>query len=143
MLFRSLVSTRRRNALVIGADQVLVLDGALFDKPVDRADAAATLRRLRGRRHELVSAVAVVLDGATIWRHAEAAHLTMRPFSDDFLDAYLDAVGEAAYASVGAYFLEGAGIQLFSEIEGDFFTILGLPLLPLLAFLRERGAVRR
>ena len=67
----------------------------------------------------------------------------MRPFSDDFLDAYLDAVGEAAYASVGAYFLEGAGIQLFSEIEGDFFTILGLPLLPLLAFLRERGAVRR
>ena len=138
-----LVSGRHPGALVIGADQVLVLDGTIFDKPVDRAQAAATLRQLRGRRHDLVSALVVVLDGSPIWRRTDAAHLTMRAFSDGFLEAYLDAVGEQAYASVGAYYLEGPGLQLFSEVEGDYFTILGLPLLPLLAFLRERGAVRR
>jgi septum formation protein len=139
----TLVSGRHPDALVIGADQILVLDGAIFDKPVDRASAAATLRRLRGRRHDLVSALAVVLDGTLIWRLTEQARLTMRAFSDGFLEAYLDAVGEQAYASVGAYCLEGPGLQLFTEVEGDYFTILGLPLLPLLAFLRERGAVRR
>ncbi len=129
------------DAVVIGADQMLACEGQWFDKPADVAAAREHLRRLRGRSHELLNAVAVVAAGAVAWRHRDRARLTMRPFSDVFLDGYLDRAGDDALASVGAYRLEGMGAQLFSRVEGDFFSILGLPLLPLLDFLRRRGEV--
>jgi septum formation protein len=132
------VSDQHPDALVIGADQMLECDGAWFDKPEDRAQAGANLRALRGKTHELVAAVTVLRDGASLWRYVGRARLTMRPFTDDFIDAYLDAVGDAALQSVGAYQLEGLGVQLFSHVDGDHFTILGLPLLPLLDFLRQQ-----
>lgn len=133
------VSRRRPGALVIGADQVLVVGESMFDKPADRAQARAQLVALRGREHRLLSAVAVALDTVAIWRQLDEARLTMRDFADDFLDAYLDALGDKAFDSVGAYQLEGLGAQLFSAVRGDYFTVLGLPLLPLLGFLREHG----
>jgi septum formation protein len=139
----SRVSRRHPGALVIGADQMLVCDGAWYDKPRDRAAARDELRSLRGKRHELVGAVCVVRDGERLWHVVERSVLTMRRFSDSFLDAYLDAAGNTVLASVGAYQLEGLGVQLFERVEGDFFAILGLPLLPLLAFLRVHGAVRQ
>jgi septum formation protein len=139
----SRVSRRHPGALVIGADQMLVCDGAWYDKPRDRAAARDELRSLRGKRHELVGAVCVVRDGERLWHVVERSVLTMRRFSDSFLDAYLDAAGNTVLASVGAYQLEGLGVQLFERVEGDFFAILGLPLLPLLAFLRSHGAVRQ
>jgi septum formation protein len=129
------------SALVIGADQILDCDGAWFDKPADTKQARAHLRALRGRTHDLVTSVCVHQGDAPIWRHTETARLTMRSFSDDFIDRYLEAVGDQALLSVGAYQLEGLGAQLFERVEGDFFTILGLPLLPLLAFLRGHGVV--
>jgi len=135
------VSSRHAGALVIGADQMLECDDVWFDKPADRAQAAATLRALRGKTHELLAAVTVMRDGAQLWQHVGHARLTMRSFSDDFVEAYLDALGAAALQSVGAYQLEGLGVQLFSHIDGDHFTILGLPLLPLLDFLRQHGVV--
>jgi septum formation protein len=137
------VSARTPNALVIGADQTLDLDGAEFDKPRDRAEARAQLQALRGRTHRLISAVAVLRDGEIRWTHAAEARLAMRDCSDAFLDEYLDRVGPAVQHSVGAYQLEGLGAQLFTAIEGDFFTILGLPLLPLLEFLRIDGELTR
>ncbi len=137
------VSRHASGALVIGADQILDCDGAWFDKPPDRARAAADLRALSGKRHSLATAVCVVRDGARLWHHRESARLTMRPLGDAFIEAYLDAVGVDALASVGAYQLEGLGAQLFSRVEGDYFTILGLPLLPLLEFLRNHGVVAR
>ena len=133
------VAAERPDALVIGADQILDCDGAWFDKPADRAAAAGHLRRLRGRTHALHSAVCAAADGAVTWDHLDTARLTMRDFSDAFLDGYLAAGGAEILESVGAYRLEGPGAQLFDHIDGDYFTILGLPLLPLLAFLRERG----
>ena len=133
------VSERHSGALVIGADQILDLDGELFDKQKTLAEAELHLRRLRGFAHILVSAVSVVRDGRPLWRHLETARLVMRPFGDDFLAAYLEKAGPDVLGSVGAYRLEGPGAQLFSEIDGDYFTILGLPLLPLLAFLRGEG----
>ena len=135
------VSNAGSDPFVIGADQVLTCDGVWFDKPADLGGARRQLRQLRGRTHVLTSAVVVARGGAAVWRHAESARLTMRRFSDEFIDAYLAQLGDAALNSVGAYQLEGLGIQLFERIEGDFFCILGLPLLPLLAFLREHGAV--
>jgi septum formation protein len=135
------VSARRPGALVIGADQMLVCDGEWFDKPAGRPEARAHLLALRGRAHELVTAACVARDGAVLWRILDRPRLVMRRFSDAFVDDYLDAVGEAALASVGAYQLEGRGVQLFAAVEGDFFAILGLPLLPLLDFLRGHGAV--
>lgn len=128
--------------LVIGADQMLQCGGIWFDKPVDRDHARAHLQALRGRDHELFAAVCVVRDGECLWRHLESARMTMRPFSDEFMDAYLDAVGEDVCRSVGAYQLEGLGAQLFTRIEGDFFTILGLPLLAVLGFLSNHGVVK-
>ncbi len=107
------------------------------------ARAAADLRALSGKRHSLATAVCVVRDGVRLWHHRESARLTMRPLDDAFIEAYLDAIGEGALASVGAYQLEGLGAQLFSRVEGDYFTILGLPLLPLLEFLRNHGVVAR
>jgi septum formation protein len=129
--------------MVLGADQVLVLDGQAFDKPRDRAGAAAQLKLLRGRTHELVTAAVIVREGAPIWRYVSEPRLTMRKFSDAFLESYLDRIGQTAFASVGAYQLEGLGAQLFERAEGDWFAILGLPLLPVLAFLREHGVIER
>jgi septum formation protein len=137
------VSARHNGALVIGADQMLDCEGEWFDKPSDRAQAREQLLSLRGRTHRLVTAVAVLLDGECIWHHVETAEMTMRPFSEAFLDHYLERAGDAVLSSVGAYQLEGLGAQLFSKIEGDHFTILGLPLLPLLDFLRGRGVVEQ
>jgi nucleoside triphosphate pyrophosphatase len=127
--------------LVLGADQTLARGEKRFSKPSDLAAAAAQLRALRGRTHELHSALALVRDGDVLFSHVDTARLTMRDFSDDFLERYLDLAGEAALASVGAYQLESIGIHLFERVEGDYFTILGLPLLPLLGFLRQNGYV--
>ncbi len=135
------VSQRHDGALVIGADQMLQCGGVWFDKPVDHDHARGHLIALRGKTHELLSAVCVVRDGECLWRHLESARLTMRPFSDAFLDEYLAAAGKSVCASVGAYRLENRGAQLFSRIEGDYFTILGLPLLPLLGFLVNHGVI--
>ncbi len=127
--------------LVLGADQTLARGDQRFSKPADRAEAAEQLRALRGRTHELHSALALVNGGAVLYSHVDTARLTMRDFSDAFLDDYLDMMGNHALASVGGYQLEGIGIHLFERVEGDYFTILGLPLLPLLAFLREKGLI--
>jgi septum formation protein len=136
------VSAVAPGALVIGADQMLVCEGRIFSKPRDLADASAQLRALRGRRHELVTAACVVRDGATIWSHAETPNLAMRDVSDAFLETYLAAEGEKICACVGAYRLEGLGIQLFDSVAGDYFAVLGLPLMNLLAFLRSAGAIQ-
>jgi septum formation protein len=133
------VSALHPDALVIGADQVMVCGGLLFAKPVDIHGARKQLSHLLGKAHNLHSAVAVALGGDIHWQHVEKATLTMRAFSEAFLDDYLAAEGEAVLASVGAYRIEGRGIQLFSRVEGDHFTIIGLPLLPLLGYLREGG----
>lgn len=137
------VAARHPQALVIGADQVLDLDGALLSKAEDIAAARAQLTRLRGRTHRLITAVVAIRDGAWLWHHMEEAKLAMRDFSDAFLDNYLRGIGPEGLGSVGVYRLEGTGAQLFEHIDGDFFTILGLPLLPLLAFLRAQGAIER
>ena len=135
------VSRLMPDALVIGADQVLALGTRLFDKPTDLVAARDHLDRLRGQTHELVSAVVLVVNGQPVWGMAQAAQLTMRPFSDAFLDGYVATAGDRICSCVGAYELEGLGLQLFERIEGDYFTILGLPLLPLLTELRARGAL--
>ncbi len=135
------VSRRHPGALVVGADQMLVCGDAWFDKPADKTAARAQLQALRGRKHALVSAVCVVRDGTRLWHHQDQASLWMRGFSDAFLDRYLDIAGEDCTSTVGAYRVEGPGVQLFSRIEGDHFTILGLPLLPLLDYLRRHDVV--
>jgi septum formation protein len=135
------ISARNPGALVIGCDQVLALGKAVLGKPADLAAARAQLLSLRDREHWLLSAAVVCQDGAPLWRHVSEARLTMRAFSDAFLDAYLARNTDAATGSVGAYRLEEEGIRLFSAIEGDYFTILGLPLLPLLSWLTLRGEI--
>jgi septum formation protein len=137
------VSHHNPGALIVGADQILDCAGAWFDKPPDRRRAAADLRALSGKEHVLVTAVCVVRDGMRLWHHRESARLAMRALDDGFIEAYLDAISAEALSSVGAYQLEGLGAQLFSRVEGDYFTILGLPLLPLLEFLRNHGVVAR
>ena len=137
------VSQRLPECLVIGADQMLECDGVWFDKPADLHGARAHLHALRGKTHVLPTAVAVVLGGAVIWHHSASPRLTMRAFSDAFMEHYLANTGERILSSVGAYQLEGWGVQLFDRIDGDFSTILGLPLLPLLAFLREHQVIVR
>jgi septum formation protein len=129
------------DAVVIGADSLLACEGRWFDKPEGLDGARAQLRALRGRRHELVSAVVCWRHGARIWHHAATCRLSMRDFSDAFLEAYLAAEGEAVTHSVGAYRLEGLGMHLFAAVEGEQAAILGLPMLPLLDFLRQHGAV--
>lgn len=125
--------------LVLGADQTLALGERRFSKPPDRAGARAQLKALRGRTHELHTAVALVRESTIVFEHREVARLTMRAFSDSFLESYLDAVGAAVTASVGGYQLERIGIQLFERIEGEHFVILGLPLVALLQYLRQAG----
>ncbi|XEY19255.1 nucleoside triphosphate pyrophosphatase [Azospirillum sp. HJ39] len=133
------IARRHPGALVIGADQMLECEGRWFDKPAGRDAARDQLLALRGRTHRLVSCAVVVRDGERMWHKTDSARLTMRNFSEAFLDDYLDRAGEGVLHSVGAYQLEGLGAQLFHRVEGDFFTILGLPLLPLLGFLRVHG----
>jgi septum formation protein len=131
------VSSKNPGRYVIGADQTLALGTQLFSKPAGRAQAAEQLRLLAGRTHELYSAVAVARDGKIVFADVSIARMTMRRLGEGEIEAYLDQAGEAVTTSVGAYQLEGLGVHLFERIEGDHFTILGLPLLPLLAFLRD------
>ena len=131
------VSARQPGKFVVGADQTLALGDRLFSKPAGRAQAAEQLRTLAGRSHELHSAVAVVRDGKILFEAVAIAGMTMRRLGEAEIDVYLDEAGDAVTSSVGAYQLEGLGVHLFERIEGDHFTILGLPLLPLLAFLRS------
>lgn len=127
--------------LVIGADQMLACEGEWFDKPGNLQDARKQLKKLRGRTHELISAVCVVQGGDVLWHHIDRARITMRPFSEAFVEQYIEKMDEQICATVGGYELEGLGAQLFSRIEGDYFTILGMPLLPLLEFLRGHGVI--
>ena len=137
------VSARAENALVLGADQLLVCDGELFSKAENLTEARESLKRFRGRRHELISAMALVRDETTEWLHLESAELWVRDFSDAFLDAYLEQEGAEILGSVGCYRIEGGGAQLFEKIIGDQFTIRGLPLFPLLGALRARGIMAK
>lgn len=138
---KALAVSRGREGLVIGADQTLDLDGELIDKAESLDEARARLQHLGGRTHRLHSAVALAQAGEVVWRETPAATLTMRTASDGFIDAYLARHGEGLLGSVGCYRLEDDGVQLFETIEGDYFTILGLPLMGLLAQLRARGAL--
>ena len=137
-----LVSAKLPEALVIGADQVLACEGQLFDKPGNLATARLQLRRLRGRTHHLHTGVVLAHNQAIVWQRTDTACLQMRPFSDAFLESYLLQAGEAICATVGAYEIEGIGIQLFASVSGDISTIIGLTMLPLLSELRARGVIR-
>lgn len=135
------VSDRFPGSLVIGSDQTMSLGAQVFHKPKTMPDAENHLKTLSGQTHRLNSAIALARNGDIIWEHVSHADLTMRQLSADFIHRHLNRVGEKALSSVGAYQLEGEGIQLFSRIEGDYFTIVGLPMLPLLQQLRELGAI--
>ena len=137
------IVSRAPGSLVIGADQILTCEGQWFDKPRNLDEARAQLAALAGRRHELWTAAIVIRDDARLWHEIAQARLWLRPCSDAFLDAYLDAVGALALGSVGAYQIEGLGVQLFARIEGDRFAILGLPLIGLLECLRVQGVLLR
>ena len=133
------VSAGHPERLVLGADQLLIMGDRRFDKPRDRGQAAAHLAAFSGRAHELVTAAVAVRGGDVLWRRVDRGRIHVRPLSSATIGAYLDAVGPAALTSVGAYQFEGPGAQLFERVAGDFFTVLGLPLLPLLEFLRSEG----
>ena len=133
------VSLDHPDALVLGADQVLNHNAELIDRAFDREGARATLTRLRGDTHTLISGAAIARDGDVLWEHSERVEMTVRPFSDAFLDIYLANAGSALTDAVGCYHLEGLGAQLFSRVEGDYFTVLGLPLLAVLQALRDIG----
>lgn len=134
-------AARHPGRLTLGADQTLAFGSQRFVKPADQAAARVQLEALRGRSHELYSAFAFVHDGSVLFEHVSVARLTMRAFSDDFLDSYLEGAGTTATESVGAYQLEGLGSQLFERVDGDYFTVLGLPLLEALDFLRRQGCL--
>lgn len=136
------ISNKYPGTLVIGCDQTLDCNGVMFDKPVDADHARAHLQALSGRTHQLHAAICIAFNGSRIWHHNAVATLTMRNLSPEFLDWYCAREGDALLHSVGCYRLEGLGAQLFSRVDGDHFTILGLPLLPLLDFLRLRGTIR-
>jgi len=127
--------------LVIGADQIMVMDNSLFDKPKSMEEARVRLISMRGKKHELIGAVVICENGVPVWRHMSKTKLWVRDFSDRFLEAYLKMEGEALMKSVGAYRFEGPGSQLFEKVEGDFFAILGLDLLPVLDYLRTREVI--
>lgn len=129
--------------LVIGADQMMSLDGKGFDKPKSREEAFERLKEFSGKTHYLECAAVISQNGEAVWRYLARPKLTMRELSDSFINEYLDQIGDAAYESVGAYQLEGLGVQLFSEIEGDYFSILGVPLLQILTYLRDRGVISK
>ena len=135
------VSRQRPDNLVIGADQILEFDNKVFSKPRNLEGARESLAQLRGREHKLLSCVCVVQNGQRLWHNLGIATLTMRDFSDGYIEAYLDTIGDSALAGPGSYQIEGLGSQLFSKISGDYFTILGLPLFPLLDFLRVHKAL--
>ena len=135
------LAVKAPGTLVIGGDQVLEFEGEAYDKPRTRAEAAARLTLMAGRTHDLRSGLALALDGAVVWRHRSSSALTMRAMDRASVDAYLEAAGDGVLATVGAYELEAAGARLFDKVEGDYFAILGLDLLPLLAELRARGAL--
>lgn len=130
------------DGIVIAADQMLECNGIWFDKPKDRDNTRAQLLALRGKTHQLVSAAVIYKEGSRIWGTIDTAHLTMRNFTEEWLDWYLDTAGEDIFDCVGGYQLEGIGAQLFTEIRGDYFTVLGLPLLPLIGFLRDHGVLK-
>lgn len=136
------IAQKYPEAMVIGADQVLALGQNIVNKPGHPSKVRDQLDRLRGREHRLISAVAVAYGADVVWDHVDIAHMYMRPFSDAFLDEYVSRVGDDVAMSAGAYHLENLGAQLFENVEGDFFTVLGLPLIPLLNFLRSRGALQ-
>ena len=136
------VSEQKPQRFVLGGDQILVCRGEIFDKPRDMAAARETLIKLRGQTHTLISAACIFLDGKQVLEAVEEAHLTMQNFSDEFLEGYLARTGEKILASVGAYQLEAEGAELFTCIEGDFFTVLGLPLNPVLEFCRQQGIIK-
>jgi septum formation protein len=138
---KSVKISMRELGLVIGCDQMLSLDGEAFDKPVDLADARNHLVKLSGKAHTLETAIVISEEGKPVWRYLARPKLTVRPLSDAFIDTYVEAVGEPLLSTVGAYQLEGLGAQLFTRIDGDYFSILGLPLLPLLDYLRTRGVL--
>lgn len=135
------VARRHPDAWVIGADQVLDIDGTILGKPADQAQARAQLLSLRGRTHRLLSAVVIIADGAPVWRHVGEVRLTMRDFSDEWLDGYLERQGDSLTTTLGGYRIEQEGIRLFSRIEGDYFCILGLPMIELLTYLTLRGTI--
>lgn len=137
------VSAAHPNGLVLGCDQILEFDGRLIDKAANLTEARVLLRELRGKGHSLVTACVLAKGGAPVWRRLERCKLWMRPFSDAFLDEYLQAEGNDVLGSVGCYHLEGRGIQLFERVEGDYFSVLGLALIPLLAALREHRIIER
>jgi len=136
------ISQRQPEAYVIGADQILTCQGEWYDKPESLTEAANHLRRLSGKTHYLHNAVCVVRQGETLWDHTETAELKVRPLDEDFIAGYMKKSGEDVMSSVGAYQLEGIGAHLFESIRGDYFTILGLPLLPLLGYFRSAGLIR-
>ncbi len=138
---KALRVSRTEPGFVIGADQIMVMDETLFDKPPTIKAARERLKEMRGKTHKLMGAVVVCENGQAVWRHLSVTKLTVRDFSDSFLDKYIEMEGESLTRSVGAYRFEGPGAHLFSNVEGDFFSILGLPLLPLLDYLRTRGVV--
>jgi len=138
---KSLRVSRIEDGLVIGADQIMVMDNQLFDKPKTIDEARERLKLMRGKTHYLMGAVVISENGKPVWRHMAKTKLTMRAFSDTFLENYLEKEGELVTRSVGAYRFEGLGAQLFSHVEGDFFSILGLSLLPVMDYLRTRGAI--
>lgn len=133
--------SRSQSGLVIGGDQMLNLEGEAFDKPADLESAKAHLKKLSGKSHRLETAIVVAENGESVWRHLSRPKLTVRMLSEQFIHDYVEACGEALLSTVGAYQLEGRGSQIFNQIEGDYFSILGLPLLPLLDYLRVRGVL--
>lgn len=138
---KALRVSRQTDGFVIGADQIMVMDNQLFDKPKDMDEARERLLSMRGKRHELIGAVVVCENGRPVWRHLSKTKLWVREFSNEFLDWYIEQEGEALMKSVGAYRFEGPGAQLFEKVEGGFFAILGLDLLPVLDYLRVRGVI--
>ncbi len=135
------VSAENRSVLTIGADQVMTLDGEVLHKPADMEEARRRLLQLAGKTHQLASAVCIVVDQQLVWSHVDVAHVTFRPLTPRFVGRHLARVGEAALSSVGAYQIEGEGIQLIEKLEGDHFTVIGLPILPLVDKLRELEAI--
>lgn len=138
---KALKVSRAESGLIVGADQIMLMDDKIYDKPKNMKDARDRLLNMRGKAHFLVGAVVICENGMPVWRHASKTTLHVREFSEAFLDDYLAQEGKAVLSSVGAYKFEGRGTQLFSKVEGDFFSILGLSLLPVLDYLRVRGAV--